>query len=363
MHLTLRKYAIPASRAFPSFHVTSALSDHGESILLYRALLRQSTYLPDSAARNYVRSYVISRFRGYYPRKKSADGDPIIHHKPNLSDERLRTVLKSARKYLKILQRANDGHPKQLTKVLSMTYGRTGKRKRQIVGLLQGPLSTANANTTYDFKGSGLSDELQAVIRVQAKQPATSFLGRALKDQQPNIPKESIWQRPLSKSRQKNFRRKWLARTLDKIMPPLEEREWNRLRDLALGTTRWEGPVAPRPRGEPLFSTSSEVVEDIQSKFNAIIDPWKPKRLTSSTERIVEDGRHPDYKSRPHKLTAKYMRRIWQTVFRQCPKLHWDDKAKKWQVTWGNVEREQETVLDTTMKVGGDMFETFEGDK
>ncbi|KAI4160659.1 MAG: hypothetical protein LQ342_005498 [Letrouitia transgressa] len=363
MHLTFRKYAIPASRAFPSFHVTSALSDHDESILLYRALLRQSSYLPDSAARSYVRSYVISRFRGYYPRKKSADGHPIIHHQPNLSDERLRTVLKSARKSLKILQRANDGHLKQLTKVLSMTYGRTGKRKRQIVGLLQSPLSAAKANTTYEFNGSGLSDELQAVIRVQVKQPATNFLGRALKDQQPNIPKESIWQRPLSKTRQKNVRKKWLAKTLDKIMPPLGEQEWNRLRDLALGTTKWEGPIAPRPKGRPLFNTSSEIIEDIQPKLNAIIGPWIPKRLTSSTERIVEDGRHPDFKSRPHKLTAKYMRGIWRAIFRQCPKLHWDNKAKNWQVTWGDVEREQEIVLNTTMNVGGDMFEKFEGDE
>ncbi|KAI4216065.1 MAG: hypothetical protein LQ351_001561 [Letrouitia transgressa] len=359
MRLTSRKYA---SQAFSSFHVTNAVSDHNESILLYRALLRQSGYLPDSAARKYVRSYVISRFRGYYPRKKSADGHPIIHHKPNLSDERIRTVLKSARKFLKILQRANDGHPKPLTKVLSMTYGRTGKRKRQIIDLFQSPLSTAKADTTSESQSSGLSDELQAVVRVQVKQPATNFLGRALKDQQPKIPKESIWQRPLSKTRQKNVRKKWLAKTLDKIMPPLGEQEWNRLRDLALGTAQWEGPVAPRPKGGPYFSTSNETVKSIQPKLNAIIDPWVPKRLISSTGRIVEDGRHPDFKSRPHRLTAKFMRGIWQTIFRQCPKLRWDDKAKIWQVTWGDVEREQEIVLDTTIKVRGDMFETFEAD-
>ncbi|KAL9607674.1 MAG: hypothetical protein Q9167_007434 [Letrouitia subvulpina] len=363
MLLTFRKCAIPASRAFPSFHVTTAISDHDESILLYRALLRQSSYLPDSAARNYVRSYVISRFRGYYPRKRTANGDPIIHHKPALSDERLRTVLKSARKSLKFLQRANDGHPKQLTKVLSLTYGRTGKRKRQIIRLLQNPLSTANANATYELKGSRLSDELQAIIRVQIKQPASSYLGRALKGQLPDIPEESIWQRPLSRNRQKSVRKKWLAKILDKIMPPLEEQEWNKLRDLALGTAQWEGPIAARPKSGPFFSPFNEVDEGIQPKFNAIINPWIPKRLTSSTERIVEDGRHPDFKSRPHRLTTKYMRGIWQTIFRQCPKLHWDDKSKKWQVIWGNVEREQEIVLDTTIKVGRDMFETFEGDE
>lgn len=114
---------------------TTAINDHQETILLYRALLRQCTYLPDPAARKYMWTYVTGRFHAYCSAFIAPDGCVTYpRRKKRISD-----ALKGARKGLKYLQRANDGHTQHLYTILAMTYGRVGKRKRQLMTKLQAP--------------------------------------------------------------------------------------------------------------------------------------------------------------------------------------------------------------------------------
>ncbi len=77
---------------------------------LYRALLRECTYLPDSLARIYLHDHVIRSFRKYLPRVQQQRGEIPLFRKTAL--------LHRGRKGLSILRRANQGYLRPLQNVL-----------------------------------------------------------------------------------------------------------------------------------------------------------------------------------------------------------------------------------------------------
>jgi len=87
-----------------------------ESRHLFRAILREATYLPDQQARIYVATHAAARFREYSP-----------GHKPDdVLKQRRHSQLDNARKSLSELRRANQGELKPLLKLLHLTYARIG---------------------------------------------------------------------------------------------------------------------------------------------------------------------------------------------------------------------------------------------
>lgn len=88
-----------------------------ETKQLLRHLLRQASVLYDDVARIYITRYIVQRFR------------------VNLTADSWRRtkLLKEGRRGLSILIRANAGDPKPLTKIMEMSYGRTGRRKHELL--------------------------------------------------------------------------------------------------------------------------------------------------------------------------------------------------------------------------------------
>ncbi|KAL8749622.1 MAG: hypothetical protein Q9199_007571 [Rusavskia elegans] len=334
---------------------TTTVNDHRETILLYRALLRQCTYLPDSAARKYMWIHVVDRFHAYYTKVKIPDGRTVVRKNKAVDEKKLSGALKDARKSLKYIQRANDGHINNLRTVLDMTYGRVGKRRRQLIFKLQAPdplmddasvakLSAQISQEPRRKRVPELTDELSALLKSQIKQPSTRFDRAPLRELAPKVPAVNIWQRKFPEKRKVNFIKAWYARTLDRLMPPLEAAEWERLQGLAAGDIRWDGPVPQRKlgtvrSGNPCHSFNRVALRDL------------PHRLTTSTERIVEKEKHPEINSRPHQLTPRFMRRLWSNIFQKCPRLDWDNKMKKWDLTWGDVEKEAALAIDPHKKL------------
>ncbi|KAL8800003.1 MAG: hypothetical protein Q9182_005484 [Xanthomendoza sp. 2 TL-2023] len=340
---------------------TTNINVHQETILLYRALLRQCTYLPDSAARKYMWSHVVQRFHAYFARVKLGDGRTILRKRQTLDEKKLSEVLGDARKSLKYLQRANDGHIQHLRTVLDMTYGRVGKRRRLLISKLQAPdflvddvaLAVFSAKMSQNRKTPGelpFTDELAALLKSQVKQDSDRFNKPPVREIAPKVPSVNVWQRKFPQKRRDNFIRAWYAKTLDRLMPPLDADEWERLQGLALGTIPWDGPVFRRKLGTsdakvPLDAITHVVRGDI------------PYRLTSSTDRVVDKGRHPETGSTPHELTPRFMRKLWTAVFEKCPRLDWNHEWKKWDVTWGTVEKQLELVLDTKKRLPLHLFD------
>ena len=344
-----------------NFQPTAAVDDAQETILLYRALLRQCTYLPDLSASQYIRKHVIHRFHSYLrpPEARGRHAIQIKKKKP-VSD-----ALKDARKALKYLQRANDGHPQHLYNILAMTYGRVGRRRRQLMSSLMAsklPVDTESvaqlSQQIFEKKlgkkesdAPPFNDKLQALLKSQLKQSASRFGRNALKEIKPNVPATNTWGRKFPHKRKVNFIKKWKADTLNRMVPPLEAEEWERLRKLSTGETRWAGPVAKRKMG----TTSSEVPEDERGTQRLALQA--PYRLTSSTERVVERARHWDTHTNPRELTSRYMRSLWSKVFLQCPRLDWDEEKGMWKVTWGERARKGGLVMALGKEVPKSVFE------
>lgn len=89
-----------------------------DPIPLFRNLLRQASVLYDDLARNYMKRYITLRFK---------------MNRTIVSGWRTTEQLKEGRRGLSLLIRANAGETKALLQILKMSYGRTGRRKHELL--------------------------------------------------------------------------------------------------------------------------------------------------------------------------------------------------------------------------------------
>ena len=346
---------------------------------LLRALLRQSSYLPDATARDFFHGYIIHRYRNYYPRLPQ----PSIS--PTLTSDRRRSLHKEARKGLLFLKRANDGHPTHLFRVLAMAYGRTGKKRHELLngvlsssgfkkepsptnqkalarlseGITKSPSESSEENrlptlhTSRSEPGSVLGPRLEALVIAQ-KQQRLSEVSNKLK-RKPVIPETDKWGRSLPQCRVANMNSRWYADLLSKIMPPLPESDWNMLRDLALGRVPWEG--ASRRRTSLGQIEAQESSRKGSQSIN--IDRANPHPGVSSVLENQETSKKQNRKligSNPHTITPRYMRRLRGRIFLHCPVMKWDAEGRRWDVKWGNIQKSKEISLGLPGRMNMDMF-------
>ncbi|KAL8761550.1 MAG: hypothetical protein Q9184_002344 [Pyrenodesmia sp. 2 TL-2023] len=309
-----------------------------------------------------MRSHIVERFRAYQPIVRDNRGRPV-RRKINKKDPL--KALKHARKSLKYLQRANDGHMPQLSTILDMTYGRVGKRSRLLMANLGAPSVPMDQFSTITQpdqeiqhpaatkKVPQLSDELQALLKSQARQHSSRFDVALPKELQPKVPATNSWGRPFPLNRKANFIRKWYATTLGRLVPPLPAAEWERLRGLASGEIPWDGPVPLRKLGTT--DKQAESAESLAARF--VLGNSIPHRLTSSNARVVEKGRHEEIRTNPHNITPRFMRSMWSKVFLKCPRLDWSEEKQKWLVTWGRMGKQSKLVFHPQKAIPSDMFD------
>ncbi|MCJ1370554.1 hypothetical protein MMC20_001767 [Loxospora ochrophaea] len=286
-------------------------------IHLLRALLRECSYLPDPEASRYWHSHVISRY---------SDCHPGQYLKLIPSEARQTSLLGEGKDTLKTLKRANAGGRKALGRLLAHTYGRTGKRRHELIKRLREPdipgdhkavLQAAIAYRESLDKLPTLTSKLKAVAQAQKLQNNLILSRPPIRAMQVQIPSHNIWGRPMPAKRVPNIARRWYAQILDRILPPLPETDWNRLRELALGLKSWQGPILRRralvSHNEPIFGGSDELF----------------------TRKCGD---------RPRELSGRAMKRLWASVFVQCSVLRWNHTRQKWDVEWGRLSRPNETI-------------------
>lgn len=311
---------------------------------IFRALLRQCTYLPDSFARHYFRNHVVMRFRRYNPRPPVSSDLTLRLQQVKVQKE----LVKKARKFLGFLERANNGHQLALEKMLALTYGCQGRRRRELVQqlmqdspprqeLLAKFLPSMPARPTEPILGNQLEALLKSQRRFEGRTKLEGF-GKLQRSQKlgllrPTIPETNSWGHPMPLKRVQNIKEKWYAELLDKIRPPLPKEEWERLRDLATGV-RKEVLIQRRKRagmGE--------------SKFNGTLygEPFFPPRTHSWSDlaESPQGERRGGVLTNFHQLTPRYRRRMWTSIFVQCPCMTWDAVEGKWTVQWGNQQIEE----------------------
>ncbi|MCJ1321537.1 hypothetical protein MMC15_006882 [Xylographa vitiligo] len=291
---------------------------------LLRALLRECTYLPDPLARTYWHTRILARFRHHHrrhhphkpPLPPSTDPRTTTTTTPRPAHKPATPLLAQARHALSTLRRANAGHLRPLETVLLHAYGRTGRRRHELMAALSRldpPDETATpgrraGHTTQSGGATAptppppllLPHAVSVVLKAQRARRGGGLWRPPIKTLQPAIPPADVWGRAFPACRARGLRRRWVARARESVLPPLEGGEWERLRDLAAGRVAWGGAVPRGGRGR-------------------------------------EEGRVGG--RNPHRLTGRVMRRVWERMLVQCSVVVGEGRKGGWGVRWGEVER------------------------
>ncbi|KAI4719592.1 hypothetical protein E4T48_04210 [Aureobasidium sp. EXF-10727] len=288
---------------------------------LLRAILREATYLPDHQARIYIASHAVARFRHYAPAHKSDD----------VLKDRRREQLTRARKGLSELHRANQGELKPLLKVLHLTYARIGKRRHEILrGLQHKPPADADLKPDALPK---LTPQHIALLDSQKLASPPNIVRPLLRSWSLKIPDTNSWEKPLPKKRIAKIVRDWYANVLERTVVPLPVSEWERLRDLALGKIKFQGPLPRRP----MSASGSSLPSPLELALGLV-------QLNAPD--VVINNVTNSFNAR--RLTARSMRRCWATVFAQCPVMSWNADSEKWSVQWGCNVLDQARIANAT---------------
>ncbi|KEF57594.1 uncharacterized protein A1O9_05512 [Exophiala aquamarina CBS 119918] len=337
-------------------------------IHLYRSLLREASYLPLARCRSYVKDYIKQSFHRYQPRRDRAhltipDGFPQAHKgNRELTLQRQVALLKKGRSFLSILTRANQGSMKPFEKILSMTYGRTGRRRYELLDAFNSPVLTTRglppeerAPEPRDAKRSPHwkpPAHMEALLASQAKQE-----GYMLRSAKPKVktpfqlkPATNIWGKHISERRRTNQLHEWYLNNTRGVLPPLPAQEYQELLSIATGETPMPDiptrrPVAsspshslPSPWGDGTTTAAASRTEEANSikKASTLLlrGPLgqRQERLaatsgsTSSFDRAIASN-NPQGRLRFRKRFIQ--RRIQRTVLQQTPLAHVAEKAKR----------------------------------
>jgi hypothetical protein len=328
---------------------------HSRHVL--RGILRECTYFPDQFAASWIRQHALMRFRKYEAKSKKHVNDEEY-------TKRLETIRRKSRQGLYQMRRANEGDRKMLLKALSMAYGRVGKRRRELLAPLTNSPSENLSALSEDAEGdssqaspivagsatpsttststrnkqaskervdgpvktqvkefvAGLPLELRTLVQSQITASPPTIARRNPRKLGVDIPELNTWYKPMPAVRVKNQISKWYASLLDTVQPPLPHQEWLQLRDLALGKTRALLPVPRRAQLTP---------------------PPSVLEMTVTRGKLPAEMFRKDH---AHKITPRFMRRLWADVFSQCPLMTYESPTGSWKVTWGHHALQTETV-------------------
>ncbi|KAJ5360125.1 hypothetical protein N7517_009316 [Penicillium concentricum] len=304
---------------------------------LFRATLRECTYLPDPIARNYMKDHIISRYRIASSRSPKA-GPQAVH---------------AARNALSVLRRANEGYSRPLEKVLLLSYGRTGRRRHELLSKMLTPeipndslalkeLLSRPADFSDDWEPPAIVKSL-AASQMQNTVVAAVRIRPLIKQLEPPVPKEDSWGRELGQSRKRNIRRKWYNATLSSLLPPLPEKDLQVLQGLISGTIPWE--LVKRRGLNPQIPQTRSETEPGSELFRLLARG--PEKGTTFAE--YANGR-------PHTITIRLMRRQWRRLSALVPRQYWNPISQKWRFMWESPKEVPQLCFDLDSRIDSEAF-------
>lgn len=288
---------------------------------VYRALLREISYLPDEEVRRYAYEFACdtfdrNRFR-HSIKKAKGNFEKEPSERRSIAED-----CKEARQELSILQRANRGQVVPLIKVFRQAYGRQGHRRFELVEYMrQNPLPFFECDSksprpestkpVHDYSALPVTAAFEALVMAHAEKGSI----KPVRQVQPKPPELTTQGAPTSEKRRIKIAHAWVNEVRAKLMPPLPpiEREW--LRRLALGQEPWTGMVRRRAGHEAIALSET-------------------------------DGK--GRKARPHKFTPRFMRRLYALICSQVPVIAYEEAGEQGElrrpvITWQDI-REEELV-------------------
>lgn len=327
---------------------------------LYRRLLREASYLPP-LCQSFAKDQIRCRFRKHI--YDPADSPPT------------KARLRNAQHALRDMRAANHGTLDNMFRILMMTFGRTGRRRRELIKALllpEPPADSAELEAQIEaqrlqsqepFPAKELppdwldkwdTEKLEALAKSQAVQvfwsPKPELKNKKL-DREENVPEKNIWGRPPAAKLKRSKIRKWYKSLVEKIMPPVGRDEWETLRLLSTGLAEkslWEMPSRrPLAISPPSFGSQED-----SSK------PWDWKAYATQAVRHIERGSSRSHKARtgeegeaPYGLgsplglhdykRARFWKRLYAKIWAMTPVMERAPGAQSsWNIEWGKVNKE-----------------------
>lgn len=364
-----------------------ALQNRLPTLHTYRHLLREASYLPP-VCQAYARDQIRARFR--------------LHHHDPPADPATKLRFRRARHDLRHLRGANHGLVSNMLRILLLTYGRIGKRRRVLMhnfGALTLPADTEalaaqlqqqeqKEEAEAEAVGGGDGEKkkkkkkrkrdwldgwdvhkLHALATSQARRTFWSvrayIKGNKLKPEE-EIPAQNSWGRPLSMRLTRSKLRKWYRHLIERLMPPVARGEWDTLRLLATGgadRSLWAMPVRrPQGRAAPWRRGDEDVVRTGEELGWGVRRAWDWRAYATTPVRAVERGSSRSQKARtgeegeaPYGLgqpigvrsldRLRIWTRLYAKVFEMTPVMTEEEASgpgdkRRWDIEWGQVTKE-----------------------
>lgn len=324
-----------------------SLSNASQVFSIYRSLLREATYLPDEAAQSYFHRWISHRF---HTAASKREPDP--------------EGLRKARRALYRLQRANNGQRDAMQWVLHNTYGRIGKRRRELLENLRAhgdehlfPKDDSEVKKLLENPQEAKPKEKAGLLAMKTKlQTLIKSMRQISLDDSPRsdikkiaaIPELNSWQRPLPLKLRANMERRRSGKILDKVLPPLPHHEHERLHNLATGILPFPG-IPQRRSSKPQPSTDELISEKEIARLLYPIEHVEKKPVEESHDN--------------HKITPRYMQRHWMHIWKLCPVMRQNEQTNQWKVTWPSLRSLPVASVVTTASLSDlELFEGTSGD-
>ena len=316
---------------------------------LYRHLLREATYLPPV-----VKPFFWDRIRTRFHLHKR-DLEPGVR-------------IDKAHKDLRYLRSANAGHLLRMRRVLMMGFGRIGRRRRELISELvqkdhlQHPDGDGRPDTAKMEGIRNLADEdvfwddwlanwdkskVLALAKAQASVdlPEIPLPTGKITDPHKLVPTENIWGRPLAKKLARSKLRKEYKSLVKRLLPPVEDSEWELLRSLATGQAGPKYDIPKRRTVATSIGTKENNWEwtewtDYVLKPVRAADAKKSRKLKSLSGQVDDTSPFPRPPLGVHRFTDRCWRRLYADIWRMTATMKKRGNQQKWDTNWGKLELE-----------------------
>ena len=333
-------------------------------IHLYRRLLRESSYLPPAFS-DIITQQIRHQFH---------------QHKKVNKHVKKRTM--RARAALSTMRAANHGDANCMGSLIEKGFGRTGKRRRELLAQFvapQGPSDSASLEAL--LSEGGPKAELAAGDETQAEgdsnqptgsRPTHPFidkwdrtkLSQFLKSQREvqgtssnslhwirgklrqvkegnSVPKVNSWGKPPSETLTRAKLAGFWRRQADKMVPPVEKGEWELLERLTLGAqNEGEWSIPPRrTKAKLLLGDEPEATWDWK-RYATNPTYWIERPRTSRVRSNPEDTAVGPYRGRKTRdsLPERWFRRAYQKVWQMTSYMEQDPNKLEYQFKWGTAK-------------------------
>ncbi|KAI5785095.1 hypothetical protein DFH27DRAFT_270546 [Peziza echinospora] len=259
---------------------------------LYRSILREISYHHDDLARALLPKYIRDSFDRSAEILASLQGenDQILHR------DRLLSYHKLGRRTHSLLIRANAGEQKAAIRVLKYTYGRIGRKSRELME----PLLSKEHHPPLvpDVPHTSPPKILPQLAALAAAQ--TSIVKRIA----PVIPELNHFKKPFNKNREANMKKRAFNEGVPKLMPPIPPEELARLEQLVTGEL-----------DQPLIARRARPKEKILVVAGVVLGEGETDEGEIRRRRVLENF------TIGHHLTKSFRKRLYKQILGMSPTL------------------------------------------